>query len=252
MKLGDYDTHPLADAFPLMEGDDFEALKNSIKQCGLQQKRGVLYRGKILDGRNRYRACIELGIGFQWTTYDAQPGDPLGLVMALNLERRQLNESQRAVVACKLETFTHGGSRRKSAGGVTRKDAARAMNVSERTIAAARLVMNKGIDDLLKAVERGDMAVSRAAEIANLPQDEQRQALELELHPEKQRAAKLNQVGGGDPVAVLFRAFMRTCHELKASVKVLPASDGRALSIGYKGQVITVKLSQMRDAELVA
>jgi ParB-like chromosome segregation protein Spo0J len=250
VKIGDYETHPLADAFPLLEGDQYEGFKLSIKQNGMQLKKGVLFKGRILDGRNRYRASLELGLKFEWRVYEGN--DPLGLVMALNYDRQHYNESQRAVVATKLETFTHGGSRRKSADGVTRKDAAKVMNVSERLVAAARLVMNKGIDDLLKAVERGELAVSRAAEIANLPHAEQRAELEREINPGKQREAKLNQLGGGEPIAVLFRAFMRTCHELKASVKVLPASDGRALSIGFKGQVITVTLSQMKDVELVA
>ena len=52
---------PLASLFPLLDGDEFDALVADIRAYGLRQ-RIVLLEGVILDGRNRYAACLEAGI----------------------------------------------------------------------------------------------------------------------------------------------------------------------------------------------
>ena len=53
--------------------------------------------GKILDGRNRYRACVELGIEPETTNYTGN--DPVGFSLSLNLHRRHLTSDQRAAIA---------------------------------------------------------------------------------------------------------------------------------------------------------
>jgi ParB-like chromosome segregation protein Spo0J len=52
--------HPLASLFPLLEGEEFEQFVEDIKLNGLRDKID-LYEGKIVDGRNRYRALQQLG-----------------------------------------------------------------------------------------------------------------------------------------------------------------------------------------------
>jgi hypothetical protein len=53
--------HPLAAVDPLLEGGEYAALVENIRNHGLYEPI-TLYEGKILDGRNRWRACTEAGI----------------------------------------------------------------------------------------------------------------------------------------------------------------------------------------------
>jgi hypothetical protein len=52
--------HPLAAIFPLMEGAGDELVAD-IKANG-QRQWIVTYEGMILDGRNRFRACLAAGV----------------------------------------------------------------------------------------------------------------------------------------------------------------------------------------------
>jgi len=91
------EAHKFADVFPMMEKKDFENLKNDILTNGYDKERPIiLYEGKILDGRNRYKVCQELGINL--FTIEYKGDDPLYYVISNNLNRRHLNESQRAMV----------------------------------------------------------------------------------------------------------------------------------------------------------
>jgi len=97
--------HHLAEIFPLSEGADFESLVSDIRANGLHEPI-VLFEGSILDGRNRYRACLEAGI--EPITKDFEGDDPLAYVVSLNLMRRRLNESQRAMIAANIANMRQG------------------------------------------------------------------------------------------------------------------------------------------------
>jgi N6-adenosine-specific RNA methylase IME4 len=162
--------HPLANVFPLLEGPELEQLVEDIRAQGLLEPI-VLLDEQILDGRNRYRACQQAGVE---PTYRPFMGDdPLGFVISLNLKRRHLSESQRAMVAAKLATLKLGDNQHSEGLQIGR--GSELLNVGERSVARAREVQGHGAPELIHAVERGDVAVSTAADIATLPVDEQRE-----------------------------------------------------------------------------
>jgi N6-adenosine-specific RNA methylase IME4/ParB-like chromosome segregation protein Spo0J len=163
--------HPLAGIFPLLEGDAFAELAADIGEHGLHEPI-ILHDGLILDGRNRYRACVEVGVAPRFEQYEGS--DPLAFVISLNLKRRHLDESQRAMVAAKIATLGNG-QRADLVEGLPIGRASELLNVGERTVARARDVREHGAAELVSAVERGGISVSAAADIAKRPIEEQRE-----------------------------------------------------------------------------
>jgi hypothetical protein len=167
--------HPVANIFPLMEGREFEALVEDIRTNGLMEPI-TTYQGKIIDGRNRYRACIEAEVKPRFIEFDGCV--PLiNFILSLNLHRRHLDEGQRGIVAAKVESLRHGQradiSRDANLHVCTRSEAADLLNVSPRTVASASKVLREGIPELVREVESGNIAVSTASKIASLPPEKQ-------------------------------------------------------------------------------
>ena len=91
--------HPLADIFPLMEGAEFDELVADIKAHGLREPI-TIFEDKILDGRNRDRACREAGV--QVVTRDFEGDDPAAFVISANIHRRHLSAKQKSELIAKL------------------------------------------------------------------------------------------------------------------------------------------------------
>lgn len=166
--------HPIAEIFPSIEGAEFDALVADIQKKGCIQPL-VMYQGKILDGRNRWRACQKLGI--KPKTVDYRGNDPIGYVLSLNLTRRHLNESQRGMVAAKIATLGKGNIGDSSRDATpTVEEVAKKLNVSSGSIKRARKVEEKGTKELKRAVEAGSVPVSTAAVLSEAPAEVQREA----------------------------------------------------------------------------
>jgi N6-adenosine-specific RNA methylase IME4/ParB-like chromosome segregation protein Spo0J len=176
-EIADIKAHPLADLFPLMDGSEYQALVEDIRVRGLISPI-IMLDGMILDGRNRYRACIDAGVPVQTENFTGD--DPLGWVISSNLHRRHLNESQRAMIAAKLANMRQG--ERTDLAQICAKSqdrAAELLNISRRTVQHAAVVRDHAVPELAQKVERGELAVSVAAEAARLPPEEQRKIATL-------------------------------------------------------------------------
>ena len=184
--------HAIADIFPLMDGQPLADLTEDIRQHGLREPIW-LYEGRILDGRNRYRACQAAGIEPVFADY--QDDDPVGFVVSLNLHRRHLNEPQREMAAGRIATAKRGGDRTSKHSANWRNDrteveAAKLLNVSERGVSRAKQVIRNGIPELTAKVETGQVRVSTAADISKLPASEQLAILKKQDPDAVQQAAK--------------------------------------------------------------
>ena len=85
-------------------------------------------------------------------------------LVSLNLHRRHLNESQRAMVAAKLATMVEGRpSETRPIGLVSQDNAAEMLNVSTRSVKRAKAVQESGDASLIADVESGEVTVSAAA-----------------------------------------------------------------------------------------
>jgi hypothetical protein len=118
----------------------------------------------ILDGRNRYLACLKAKVQPIFDHYEGDESKMVAYVVSKNMKRRHLNEGQRGMVAAALETLSHGGDRKSKDQKVyrplDRKSAATLLNISVPTVKRAARVRKKGSPELIAAVERGEISVT--------------------------------------------------------------------------------------------
>lgn len=91
--------HPLAERMPMMGDDEFDLLVVDILENGLQQPI-VLYEEQILDGRNRYLACLVAKVEPKFREFDGS--DPVAFVYSVNVHRRHLTVEQKLDLAAEL------------------------------------------------------------------------------------------------------------------------------------------------------
>ena len=94
--------HHVANIFPMMDTEEFAGLKSDIEVNGLLEPICVNADGHIIDGRNRYLACEQLGITPEYRTFDGN-GSLVAFVVSLNLKRRHLNQLQKSIIAIDIE-----------------------------------------------------------------------------------------------------------------------------------------------------
>ena len=169
----DYQQHPIGQIYPPLVGQEFRDLVNNIIVAG-QQKAIELYDGKIIDGWNRYLACLAAKVE-PWVVdvtgeINNGPG-PAAWVLQANQFRRHMTPADLAVTAAKFK-------RLESSQGepITTAAAAAAVGASVRSTRRAGKVIDEGSDELKEAVDTG-LPLTEAAEIASLPKKDQAAAV---------------------------------------------------------------------------
>ena len=113
-----FEYHNLANLFPFMSPGEFQLLCDDISKNGLLNPI-ILFEGKILDGRNRHRACSSLGIEPTYKEFNGT--DPFSFVVSQNLHRRHLSNSQRACLALRFEELFASEAKARQIEGGKRK-----------------------------------------------------------------------------------------------------------------------------------
>lgn len=191
-----YSHHEYARLFPMLDEQALQELADDIEKNGLRTPIVIDEDEMILDGRNRAAACVIAGVTPVYEPFVGTDEQKLAFVISANIHRRHLDSSQRAVVAAKLKpifeaqaakrqkaTQAKAGSKvgkapenlpEPSSKGDARDKAGQAMNVSGKSVDMAAKVIAKAVPEITQAVERGEVAVSAAAVVADLPPEQQK------------------------------------------------------------------------------
>ena len=153
----EYEFHEIANGYPYATADEFALLKESINTKG-QQAPIILFEGKVLDGRNRYKACIGLGIEPITEIFNGTHDEAVNYSHELNSGRRNLDKSQKAMVAA----FEIERSKQKE--GVSRltiQQAARIYAISDNYIKRANKILAYNVN-IAEQVFNGHDSIGRA------------------------------------------------------------------------------------------
>lgn len=129
--------HPVAALFPMLAGEELDALAADIKANGLQQA-VVVKDGVLLDGRNRLAACEREGVEPTFREYEGD--NPTAFIVSANLKRRHLTREQRDAVIVGLREQ-----------GMTLTKISEAVGVSPQTVMRATSEIPDGKSEITNA-----------------------------------------------------------------------------------------------------
>jgi hypothetical protein len=86
--------HSLAKHFPLLNGAEFNELVADIKSHGLNEPI-TIYQDKILDGRNRWRACVKAKVEPRFEQFKGDDAGAVAFVCSKNIHRRHLKAKEK-------------------------------------------------------------------------------------------------------------------------------------------------------------
>lgn len=216
--------HPIANIFPMMSPEEFAELRKDIQQNGQLEPVWLHADGRIIDGRNRYKACMELGITPKYRTWDGS-GSLTQFVVSLNLHRRHLSAEQRAAVAVKMLPMLEAEAKERQGHGMTApgktldqkigeasaderkpqsaKVAAEVTGTNHQYVSDAKRIANDA-PEVFEMMSAGSVNMPAAKQLASLDAPK-RQAVLTELQTVSNGSGK---IGGRE-----MRQALRTVHQ---------------------------------------
>ena len=217
--------HPIAELFPALEGAELQSLADDIKANGLVHPI-ITFEGKILDGRNRFAACKVAKVEPKFVEYRGII-PPLVWALSTNIHRRHLTPSQAAMVAARAKPIFEAEAKKRQVATLKKGDApvsanlrgrgkgkasveaAKASGAKARSVESADVVLKHGTPEVVRAVDRGQLAVSAAAELSRLPTETQRAVME-----------RVDKREGGDIRPGLVRALVKQENKKKVAAEI--------------------------------
>ncbi len=201
-----YEHHEAADAFPMMDAKRYKELKADIEANGLRVAI-TLCGGKILDGRNRNKACEELGVEARCEIFT---GDPWAYVWSLNGQRRDLVAEQRYLIwkhcherseafRAEQERIAEEANRKRSKAARGNENAARHKKNSSGTECPTTVSGDRhaGKTSKAKASKTNPGAVARGDKLTKHRPDLAKKVMQGELKPaEAHRQMRRDEVVG--------------------------------------------------------
>lgn len=112
-----YRVHAAASLFPLLDGKEREQLVRDVRKHGVREP-VVIWRGQLLDGRNRVEAARQANAPIPVRRLDDDV-DPFGFVLSVNAFRRHMTASQLAMTCARVHEewtrYLHEQSLRRAA-----------------------------------------------------------------------------------------------------------------------------------------
>ena len=176
----------LATAFPPLPPADYARLRDSIEARGLRTPI-VVWRGEIIDGFHRLRACIETGVEPIYRHLEDDE-DPVAFVVDVNMPFRNMSQNQKAQTAHLMSQFSTPGRPRAARENhanlrhLTQGEAAKLVGVSPRLVSYASRALSANstaVPAVQDAVRQWRVTASDAAKVVGRPPEVQQRAMAL-------------------------------------------------------------------------
>lgn len=240
--------HPLSAAWPAMQSDEYQSLKDSVEIIGIQNPI-TLFEGQVIDGWHRYKAATELGL--HCPSKLLGDVDPVDFVKSQNDARRHITASQKAAAIVAIYTWKPVGSNQHEAGRVpgtlpqkTNAELAAIAGVGNKTIKDAKAVHANATPEVKEAVKAGTMSVKAAAETIKPKKDKPAKPPKPKAQPEPQPAPAPVDDEGAPDQAELDMSAAHLAAEAK-TIALLLASDAQLSELAEKNTQLELQITQL-------